>query len=165
MRLGDPSVGLSLSMDQSALKCYMADTGLLVSLAFSDDQTTEESVYRTVLRGDIGINEGTLTENVVAQMLATNGHRLFFYSQSGKAEGQERMEIDFLVQRPCANAAGKPRVSPIEVKSPRQYGTTSLDRFKARFGKKIGIQCVLHPKQMRVEPDRVYLPLYMGFCL
>lgn len=161
----DPSVGLSLSLDQSALKCYMADTGLLVSLAFADDFTTDENVYRTVLRGDIGINEGMLTENIVAQMLVANGHRLFFYSQSGKAEGEERMEIDFLVQKPYVNAAGKPRVSPIEVKSPRQYGTTSLDRFKKRFDKKIGTQYVLHPKQLKVEQDRVFLPLYMGFCL
>ena len=59
----------------------------------------------------------------------------------------------------------KPRVSPIEVKSPRQYGTTSLDRFKERFGKRVGTQYVLHPKQLRDKGDRLYLPLYMGFCL
>ena len=161
----DPSVGLSLSFDQTSLKCYMADTGLLVSLAFADGIETEENVYRTVLRGDIGINEGMLTENIVAQMLVARGHHLFFYSQSGNAEGEKRMEIDFLIQRPYENAAGKPRVSPVEVKSPKQYGTKSLDRFKERFGKKIGIQYVLHPKQMKIEQDRVYLPLYMGFCL
>ena len=161
----DPSVGLSLSMDQTSLKCYMADTGLLVSLAFADDLGIEENVYRTVLRGEIGINEGMLTENIVAQMLVASGHNLFFYSQSGKAEGEERMEIDFLIQKPYSNAANKPRISPVEVKSPRQYGTTSLDRFKRRFDKKIGTQYVLHPKQMKIEQDRVYLPLYMGFCL
>lgn len=75
------------------------------------------------------------------------------------------MEIDFLVTRPYANTAGKPRVSPIEVKSPRQYGTTSLDRFKEKFGRRVGTQYVLHPKQMQIEGDRVCLPLYMGWCL
>ena len=75
------------------------------------------------------------------------------------------MEIDFLVVRPYADAAMKPRVCPIEVKSPRQYGTTSLDRFKEKFGKRIGTQYVLHPKQMKAEGDRLYVPLYMGFCL
>ncbi|WP_180326540.1 hypothetical protein [Raoultibacter phocaeensis] len=59
----------------------------------------------------------------------------------------------------------KPRVCPIEVKSPRQYGTKSLDRFKEKFGKRVGSQYVLHPKQLKVEGERVYLPLYMGFCL
>lgn len=161
----DPSVGLALNIEQSSLKCYMADTGLLVSLAFSDNDIIDESIYRAVLRGDIGVNEGMLVENIVAQMLRANGHRLFFYSQSGKAEGEERMEIDFLIVRPYADAAGKPRVSPIEVKSPKQYGLTSLNRFKDKFGKRIGVRYVLHVKQMRKEDDIVYLPLYMGFCL
>lgn len=161
----DPSVGLSLNMEQSSFKCYMADTGLLVTLAFSDGHATDEDVYRSVLRGDIGINEGMLVENVVAQMLRSAGHRLFFYSQSGKREGEERMEVDFLITRPYANAGGKPRVSPIEVKSPREYSTTSLDRFKRKFGKRVGLQYVLHPKQLKVDGDRLYLPLYMGWCL
>lgn len=161
----DPSVGLSLSMEQTALKCYMADTGLLVTLALANGRETGEDVYRRVLRGDIGINEGMLTENVVAQMLRANGHRLFFYSQSGKKEGEMRMEIDFLIVKPYPDAAMKPRVCPVEVKSPKQYGTTSLDRFKDKFGKRVGNQYVLHPKQLKVDGDRAYLPLYMGFCL
>ncbi len=158
----DPSVGLGLSMDQTSLKCYMADTGLLVTLALSLGAVDEETVYRSVLRGEVGLNEGMLTENVVAQELRAHGHRLFFYSQSGKKTGQERMEIDFVIVRPYANAAGKPRVSPVEVKSPRQYGTSSLDKFSSAFGKHIGTQFVLHPKQLKADGDRMYLPLYMA---
>ena len=30
----DPSVGLALSEDEASVKCYMADTGLLASMAF-----------------------------------------------------------------------------------------------------------------------------------
>ena len=161
----DLGVGLSLNMERSSLKCYMADTGLLVTLAFADGDVTDKGVYRSILRGNIGVNEGMLVENVIAQMLVAAGHRLFFYSQSGKGKKENRMEIDFLVTRPYANAAGKPRVSPIEVKSPRQYGTTSLDRFKEKFGRRVGTQYVLHPKQMQIEGDRVCLPLYMGWCL
>jgi predicted AAA+ superfamily ATPase len=161
----DPIVGLSLNKEYRSLKSYMADTGLLVTLAFADKDTTAETVYRSILRGNIGMNEGMLVENLVAQMLVAAGHKLFFYSQSGHKEGEERMEIDFLITRPYTDAAGKPRISPIEVKSPRQYGTTSLDRFKNKFGKRIGTQYVLHPKQMKIENDRVYLPLYMCWCL
>lgn len=161
----EPSVGLALNKDTSALKCYMADTGLLATLAFANSRETGEEVYRSILRGNIGINEGMLIENVVAQMLVAAGHKLYFYAQSGKKADEQRMEIDFLIVKPYANAAGKPRVSPIEVKSPRQYGTTSLDRFKTRFNKHVGTQYVLHPKQLQVEGERIYLPLYMGFCL
>lgn len=76
------------------------------------------------------------------------------------------MEIDFLVTRPYVNAAGKPRISPIEVKSPRRYGTISLDRFRARFNKKIGMAYVLHPKQLEwdAEAQLAHLPLYMAFA-
>lgn len=161
----DPIVGLSLNKNYRSLKTYMADTGLLVTLAFADNKDTNEEVYRSILRGKIGVNEGMLVENLVAQMLVANGHRLFFYSQSGQKEGEARMEIDFLISHSYANAAGKSRISPIEVKSPRQYSTISLDRFKRRFDKRIGMQYVLHPKQMKIEQDRIFLPLYMGWCL
>jgi predicted AAA+ superfamily ATPase len=161
----DPSVGLSLNMDQTSLKCYMADTGLLVTLAFSDDDAPNKEVYRTVLLGKANINEGMLVENVIAQMLRASGHKLFYYSQSGRREGEQRMEIDFLITTPYANASGKPRISPIEVKSSQRYTTTSLDRFKEAFGRRVGTQYVLHPKQLRVDGDRIYLPLYMAELL
>lgn len=164
-RADDPSVGLALSKERASLKCYMADTGLLVTHAFSDAGRVPERTYRSLLVDDIGVNEGMLVENAVAQTLVAKGDRLFFYSQSGLEEGEERMEIDFLVARPYRDAALKPRVCPIEVKSPRQYGTTSLDRFKGRFGKRIGSEIVLHARQLRVEGDRLYLPLYMAGLL
>ena len=59
----------------------------------------------------------------------------------------------------------KPRISPVEVKSSKRYGTKPLDRFKAKYGKRVGTQYVLHPKPFKVVEDRVYLPLYMAFCL
>ena len=158
----DPSVGLAMSKERTSLKCYMADTGLLVTHAFSDSGALDARTYRSLLVDDIGVNEGMLVENAVAQTLRAKGDRLFFYSQSGLDEGEERMEVDFLVARPFKDAALKPRVCPIEVKSPRQYGTTSLDRFKAKFGKRVGIEYVLHPKPLRVDGSRIYLPLYMA---
>ena len=53
----------------------------------------------------------------------------------------------------------------MEVKSSSRYKTVSLDKFKRKFGKRVGTQYVLHPRQMRAEGDRVFLPLYMAFCL
>jgi hypothetical protein len=161
----DPNIGLLLNSESSAFKCYMADTGLLVSLAFADRSETEEGVYSGILRGDLGINEGMLIENIVAQMLVALGYRLYFYSDSGKADPSSRMEIDFLIPRPDKNAAGKMRISPVEVKSARQYGTKSLDRFAAKFASRVGEQVILHPKQLKIEGQRWYIPLYMGFCL
>ena len=64
------------------------------------------------------------------------------------------------------SAAGfKPRVSPIEVKSAGRYSTKSLEKFAAKFAKHVGTEIVLHPKNLREEGRRIYLPLYMAHLL
>lgn len=161
----DPSVGLSASIDESSFKCYMGDTGLLVCQLFADNATTPHEVYRDVLLGKLEINEGMFTENVVAQQLTASGHGLFFYSKRDDADSRETMEIDFLISRGYDDAAGRMRVSPVEVKSTKRYSALSLDKFKDKFGKRVGARFVLHPKPMSVDGDVVRLPLYMSFCL
>ena len=160
----DPSLGLALSEDEATVKCYMADTGLLASMAFSSSEREMPAVYRQVLQGDTGVNEGMLAENAVAQQLVASGHGLHFYSQTANDEGG-RMEIDFLVVRPYPNAAMKPRVSPVEVKSGKRYPTASLDKFRKKFGKRVGEEFLLYPKPMAVQGDRMRLPLYMAHLL
>ena len=62
----DPNVGLRLNEEESSLKCYMADTGLLVSLAFADGPESL-SVHRDLQFGRVSVNKGMLAENVVAR--------------------------------------------------------------------------------------------------
>ena len=50
---------------------------------------------------------------------------------------------------------------PIEVKSSKNYTTTSLERFKEMFGKKIASQYVIHPKNLSVEGEIIKIPPYM----
>ncbi len=163
-RCFDPAIGLALSADDSTVKCYLADTGLLATMAFSSIEAAMPDVYRQVLLGGVDVNEGMLAENAVAQQLRSNGHPLFFYSKASP-DKNERMEIDFLVVAPYPNAALKPRISPIEVKSSKRYTTVSLDKFKKKFGKRVGVQYVLHTRPYASLPERKCLPLYMAFCL
>ena len=160
----DPHVGLTLHREDSSMKCYMGDTGLLVTQVFADRAYTSNELYRDVLFGKLEVNEGMLVENVVAQQLRSTGHRLFFYSRYSR-QAEDRMEIDFLLVGEYENAAIKARVSPVEVKSTKRYATVSLDKFKTKFDKRVGTQYVLHPRPLRVEGDRLYLPLYMAHCL
>ncbi len=160
----DPTVGLALSEDDSVVKCYMADTGLLMSMAFPLAGEVMSDAYRQVLMGGVELNEGMLMENVVAQQLRANGYPLHFYSKSSAIK-EERMEVDFLIVRSYENAAMKPRVSPIEVKSGKRYSPVSLNKFKRKFDKRVGTEYVLHVKQLKVEDERVFLPLYMVMCL
>lgn len=161
----DPGVGLGLTSEDNNLKCYFADTGLLSTLAFGDRKETRDELYRNILFDKLNVNEGMLVENAVAQQLRAAGERLYFYSVRDGANAKNTMEIDFLLVREYENAAFKQRISPLEVKSSKNYRTASLDKFKDKFGKRVGQQYVLHPKPLKVEGDRVFLPLYMARCL
>jgi len=154
----DPNVGLGMNRDKPSFKCYMADTGLLFTHAFSDRKFTPNEMHREILSGNIGLNEGMLAENVVAQALIASGHKLYFYSLYDKENADRRMEIDFLI---TGNAA-KTGICPIEVKSSGKYKTVSLDKFVNKYGMRVGNQYILHIRNVKVEGSRIFLPLYMA---
>lgn len=127
---------------------------------------TPENLYRDVLNGKISINEGMLAENIVAQQFASSGHKLYYYSHNDPETNRSRIEIDFLIARPYDNAAGRFRVSPVEVKSSGRYRTASLDEFKEKFGSRVGNEYVLHPKQMvrERETESVFRCIWQDCC-
>jgi hypothetical protein len=45
LRPNDTLVGLSLNMDRTLLKCYMGDTGLLISHTFDENGIVSEEIY------------------------------------------------------------------------------------------------------------------------
>ncbi|MBP5202142.1 DUF4143 domain-containing protein, partial [bacterium] len=154
----DPNIGLALTSEHSTQKCYMADTGLLVTLTFMDKSYTANELYKAVLFDKIDINEGMIMENIVAQMLRTNGHKLYFYSRSDNLHRENHIEIDFLI------ANGK-EISPIEVKSASYRSHASLDKFLRKFSAKTGTPYILYPKDVAEKDGILHLPLYMAMCL
>lgn len=155
----EPSIGLKLNEDRTTLKCYMGDTGLLISHAFDEQGIVSEDLYRKLMFDKLEVNQGMLVENIVAQMLRASGHRLYFYSKSSNVSADERMEIDFLIAKPIITS--RHNISPIEVKSGRQYTLTSLKKCVAKYGNHLSDSYVLHDKDVKVEDGIVYLPLYM----
>ena len=154
----DPGVGLALSADNTTQKCYMADTGLLVTHTFMDNAFTENELYRAILFDKLNINEGMIMENVVAQMLRTNGHKLYFYSRSDTDNRENHMEIDFLITE------GK-KIAPIEVKSSNYTSHSSLDKFRNKFSSKIGNSYILYSKDVMIKDGIIHLPFYMAMFL
>ena len=106
----EPTVGLAMSEEHTTRKCYMADTGLLVTHTFMDDWFTDNELYRDILLDRMHVNEGMLMENIVSQELRAGGHRLYFYSRSDTDNRENHMEIDFLIRK-------KRKICPVEVKS------------------------------------------------
>lgn len=156
--VSDPGIGLKLSEDRATLKCYMADTGLLISHAFDERGIASEELYKKLMFGKLEVNEGMLVENVVAQMLRTAGHQLYFYSNHSR-DSEDRMEIDFLIAK--AKITGRHNISPIEVKSGKNYTLNSLKKCIAKYKQKLSTPYVLHDKDLREDDGILFLPLYM----
>ena len=161
-RINDPNVGLSLTESDAYLKCYLGDTGLLVSHAFDENELLEDEVYKQIFAGKLGLNEGMLYENAIAQMLVANGHRLFFYTQYNEEKKRNDIEIDFIISN---NSKTKYKMYPIEVKSGTRYSIESLKRFKEKFKSRIGGCYIIHPRNLVVKDDILCIPPYMTVCL
>lgn len=161
-RTTDPNVGLSLTASDAYIKCYLGDTGLLVSHAFDENELLEDEVYKQILEGRLGLNEGMLYENVIAQMLTANGHRLFFYTHYNEEKKRNDIEIDFIISN---NSKTKYKIFPIEVKSGTNYSIVSLLRFKEKYRSRIGGCYVIHPRNLVERDDILCIPPYMTICL
>lgn len=158
----DPNVGLSLNEDRTFIKCYMSDTGLLVSHAFSETEIAEGELYKQILHDNLSINEGMLFENAIAQCLVANGHKLFFYTHYSEEKHRNDIEIDFLISN---GSVTKPKIYPIEVKSGKRYKTESIKKFVAQYRQRIGKAYIIHPKNLSVKDDIICIPSYMTMCL
>ncbi len=154
-------VSLGLYEDVDNLKMYLGDTGLLVTQIMSADPEVGDSLYRALIVGKLGVNEGMVVENAVAQALAANGHGLYFHEYDYQPEGADkinRYEVDFLVVR------GK-RLCPIEVKSSGYKSHKSFDYFTEKYDVKVNDRFIAYTKNLAREGDLTYLPLYMVMCL
>ena len=151
----DPDVALAMSEDYDTQKLYSSDTGLLITQAFADREYTENELYRSLMLGDLSINEGMVAENAVAQAFRAAGRELYFYSRYGRGENEERMEIDFLIRK------GE-KICPVEVKSAAYRHHASLDKFSVRFAGRVGTPYILYGKDVLQKDGIVHLPLYMA---
>ena len=141
----------------------MGDTGLLVSHAFDESELASEQIHRRLLAGDLSVNEGMVTENAVAQLLAASGRKLYFYSRNDPSDRKERIEIDFLVAK--SKLACKNNVSPVEVKSGKRVRHASLDKFRAKFSDWLAEPFLFHEGDVRETAGLKCLPLYMAAAL
>jgi predicted AAA+ superfamily ATPase len=158
----DPNVGLSINESRAYVKCYLGDTGLLLSHAFDENELLDSQVYSQILNDKLSINEGMLYENAIAQMLTANGHKLYFYTHYSEEKHRNDIEIDFILSN---NSKAKYKMYPIEVKSGKRYTTSSLLKFRDKYKQRIGECYVIHPKNLAVKDDILCIPPYMTLCL
>ena len=122
----DPNVGMSLTKDISKYKIFCADTGLFVTLAFLD--------------------------KVIAQMLATSGNKLFYYTWP--KDETHNYEIDFLLSHGT-------KLQPIEVKSSGYNTHKSLDVFCEKYSHIVERRYLIYTKDLKTDKGTILLPVYM----
>lgn len=149
----DPGVGMSLSIDISKYKMYVADTGLFITLAFKDKDFTENIIYQKLMSDKLDANLGYVYENMVAQMLTASGNKLFYYTFPTET-GKHNYEIDFLLSR------GN-KICPIEVKSSGYKRHASLDAFCQKFSSRVLQRYLIYTKDFQKDEQTLFLPVYL----
>ncbi len=155
----DPSAMMKLGIEKSTVKVFMEDIGLLVTLALPNIPYHSNYLYQAILRDDLAVNKGMLTESYVAQQLMSQHNELFYYSRYDRNDNSKTMEIDFLT------LDNKYNVVPIEVKSSKRTSHVSLDKFRVKFKDRIGRSYLLYQNDIKIEDKIIYLPLYMAILL
>ena len=157
-KCNDPNVGFALNKDDSAVKCYMGDTGLLISHTFNENEISSHQLYKSIMNDKLSINKGMFYENVISQMIVSSGRKLYFYTHYSNEMHRNDIEVDFLISNESKTNI---KVFPIEVKSSKNYTNISYDLFKEKFGKKIAESYIVHPKQFVTDDNGYKIPPYM----
>lgn len=138
-----PQLPLEGNAKSEVFKVYMRDTGLL--LAMLDDGSQED-----IIDGNLGIYKGAIYENVIADILAKKGKKLYYF------EYNSTLEVDFFIRY-------EKMVMAIEVKSAGNSKSKSLETVMDKYQVKKGIK--LAPSNYGKKNDIDIFPIYMAMFL
>jgi predicted AAA+ superfamily ATPase len=122
----------------------MSDIGLLTMKSGISQQVVLSSgeIANTYL--------GSLTENYVAQVLATCKYPLYYWTSEGMAE------VDFVLQKDND-------IIPIEVKTGIRTKSKSLNQFMEKYKPSYAIR--ISAKNFGLDNNIKSVPLYAAFCI
>ena len=139
-----PQFPLSAYDDDSYFKVYVNDTGLLCAMyGFSmKAAVVNKSLDSTV--------KGAIYENLIAEQLVKNGHKLFYYKK-----GESEQEIEFLIDRDAV-------IIPVEVKA-KNGASYSLNQFIKEYHPGTGYKLV--DGNIGREGEKLTIPHYLVMFL
>jgi len=138
-----PELPLEGNARSDAFKVYMRDTGLLMAML-------EDGSQADIIDGNLGIYKGAVYENIVADMFAKSGKKLYYF------EYKSQLEIDFFIRYMGIATA-------VEVKSADNTKAKSLQSVLEHHGVKQGIK--LSSRNTGGQGPILSLPLYMAMFL
>ena len=151
--VNEPSPLPFLTINPSAFKAYLLDTGLLYSLTYSSI-VSDQLFFKRLLLDTLHVNEGMFVENYVAQALRKKGHKVCYYVKRDKKTYKTIMEVDFLCLK-------NQKITPIEVKSADAHSYKSLSKFKTTFQKLVNDGVILYDGDVKKENNIYYYPVFM----
>ncbi len=138
-----PQLPLEGNSKSDIFKVYMKDTGLLVAML---DEGTQEDI----IDGNLGIYKGAIYENIIADMLAKKGKKLYYF------EYNSTLEVDFFIRFEKV-------ITAIEVKSAGNKKSKSLETVMNKYNVKKGIK--LAPSNYGRKNNIDIFPIYMAMFL
>ena len=126
-----------------------------------NNRETGTDLYKALIFDKLGINQGMIVENVVAQMLKANGYELYFHEflfQSAPEQKAKKYEIDFMLVK-------NKKICPIEVKSSGYKTHKSFDCLIEKYQLKVQDRYIIYTKDLKFEDGITYIPLYMTCCI
>ena len=149
----DPRVSLADTKDFDSYKLYLSDTGLFVTLMFSDRSVTENDVYAKLLSDKSPANLGYLYENLIAQMIVASGRELYYHTWE-KTGSTHYYEVDFLTSQGS-------KVNAFEIKSSGTGKHESIRQFYKTFSKNVNNIYLLSQKDVGKEENLFLKPFYL----
>ena len=141
-RISQATEPIAVYTDLSAFKLYMGDVGLLTMKSGISQQT--------ILSGEGNTFVGALTENYVAQQLASKGYELYYWESNGVAE------LDFVLQK-------ENKIIGVEVKKGEHVRSRSLSVFVDAYKPEYSVR--FSTKNFGEKDGLKSLPLYAAFCI
>lgn len=138
----EPKMPLLLARSRNLFKLFQSDIGLLAC-------QYAEGIQLRIIKGDKGINFGSIYENAVAQELVAHDIIPYYYNN------KKRGELDFVVELDS-------KVLPIEVKSGKDYEThRALSNIMDCDEYDLPQAIVFNNDNLQVVGKIVYAPIYM----
>ena len=138
-----PQLPLEGNSRSDVFKVYMRDTGLLIAML--DEGTGED-----IIDGNLGIYKGAIYENIIADILAKKGKKLYYF------EYNSTLEVDFFIRFEKV-------ITGIEVKSAGNSKSKSLESVMDKYNVTKGIK--LAPSNYGKKNNIDIFPIYMAMFL
>ena len=136
-------IPLKVYIDENKFKLYLSDVGILTNMS--------EIKFPDIMLDKTFIYKGAITENYIAEELASKGESLYYWTSNRNAE------IDFVLY------SEEDGIIPIEVKSGNNVKSVSLNMYINKYKPKYAIR--FSTRNFGFENNIKSIPLYAAFCI